>query len=72
MKIFKKTHAFEKNKDSLTKEYNIMQGLNHKNLVNFIEILPDADYIKKDKESYKCMAIVIEYAAGGELFEYVA
>jgi serine/threonine protein kinase len=24
VKIFKKTHAFEKNKDSLTKEYQVM------------------------------------------------
>jgi hypothetical protein len=49
-----------------------MQGLNHKNLVNFVEILPEADYVKKNEKSYKCMAIVIEYAAGGELYEYVA
>lgn len=40
--------------------------------MNFVEILPEADYVKKNEKSYKCMAIVIEYAAGGELYEYVA
>lgn len=49
-----------------------MQGLNHRNLVNFVEILPEAEYFKKNGNSYKCMAIVIELAVGGELFEYVA
>jgi len=49
-----------------------MQNLNHPNLVNLIEVKPDADYVKKDGKSYKTMAIVLENAASGELFEYVA
>ena len=62
-----------------------MQNLNHPNLVNLIEVKPDADYVKKDGKSYKVkylkilkinfiqtMAIVLENAASGELFEYVA
>ena len=34
--------------------------------------MPKAEYIKKNGTSYDCMAIVIELAKGGELFEYVA
>jgi serine/threonine protein kinase len=72
IKIFKKTHSFEKNRDSLKKEYQMMKHLNHPNLINLVEIKEEAEYLKKNGQSYKTMAIAIEYAHHGELFEYVA
>lgn len=42
LKIFKKTHDFEKNKETLLKEFQVMQGLNHPNLINLISIKPEA------------------------------
>ena len=53
MKIFKKTNSFEKNKETLIKEFNIMLGLKHKNLVNLIEVRDDSVYIKKNGSTYK-------------------
>ena len=49
-----------------------MKKLNHQNLVNFIEVLEEAKYTKKNGQSYNAMCIVLEYCANGELFDYVA
>lgn len=49
-----------------------MQGLNHINLIRLIEIKENCDYNKRNGTVDKRMAIVIEYAGGGELFEYVS
>jgi len=49
-----------------------MKQLNHPNLVNLIDVKESVDYVKKNGSSYKVMAIILEYAGGGELFEYVA
>lgn len=72
VKIFKKTHAFEKNRENLIKEFKVMENLNNPLLINLKEIKPDSEYIKKNGQSYKTMAIVIELAKNGELFEYVS
>lgn len=49
-----------------------MQQLNHPNLVNLVEVVSDGTYTKKNGDTYKALGIVLEYCAGGELFEYVA
>lgn len=49
-----------------------MKKLNHPNIVNLVDVKDSVDYIKKNGTSYKCMAIILEYAGGGELFEFVS
>jgi hypothetical protein len=49
-----------------------MKKLNHQNIVNLIDVKDSVDYIKKNGQSYKCMAIILEFAGGGELFEFVS
>lgn len=41
-------------------------------MINLIAVLPEATYRKKNGNTYKTMAIVLEYAGAGELFEYVS
>lgn len=36
-----------------------------------IEILDEVDYVKKNGNTYKVFAIVLEYAENGELFDFV-
>jgi len=40
--------------------------------VNLVDVKESIDYVKKSGQTYKVMAIILEYAGGGELFEYVA
>lgn len=49
-----------------------MKKLNHPNLVNLIDCKEAVDYKKKNGQSYKVMAIIMECAGGGELFEFVS
>jgi serine/threonine protein kinase len=49
-----------------------MNKLNHPNLVNLFGFKETIDYVKKDGKVNKVMAILMEYAGAGELFEYVA
>ncbi len=49
-----------------------MKKLHHQNIVNLIDVKESVDYIKKSGQVYKCMAIILEYAGGGELFEFVS
>jgi len=49
-----------------------MKKLHHPNLVNLVDVKESIDYVKKSGQTYKVMAIILEYAGGGELFEYVA
>jgi len=37
-----------------------------------VDVKESVDYVKKNGQSYKVMAIILEYAGGGELFEYVS
>lgn len=55
----------------------MISSINHPNLVNFKEFKNDATYYRKKvgkdgKKEFKCVAIILEYAAAGELFDYVA
>lgn len=48
-----------------------MLKLNHERLINLKEIKQDAEYVKKNGQTYKILAIVIEFASNGELFDYL-
>jgi serine/threonine protein kinase len=72
IKVFKPTHSFQSNLKALENEIKIMKRLKHHNLVNLIDFKESIDYVKKNGKTYKVMAIVLELAQGGELFEYVA
>lgn len=48
-----------------------MKNLNHINIINLIECKA-GEYIKRNGQVKKVYYIVLEYAQGGELFEYVA
>lgn len=55
----------------------MISAIHHKNLVNFKEFKNDATYHRKKvgkdgKSEFTCVAIILEYAAAGELFDYVA
>lgn len=60
------------NLKTLKHEISMMQKLNHKNLVNLIDVCEEATYTKKNGKFYNCIAIILEYVSGGELFEYVS
>jgi serine/threonine protein kinase len=72
LKVFKLCHSFEQNKKTLQHEIDMMKRMNHPNLANLIEFIPDSVYVKKSRATYQTVSIVLEYAGGGELFEYVA
>lgn len=42
-----------------------MKHLKHQNLIQLIDVRESAEYKKKDETTYKCLAIVLEYAQGG-------
>jgi serine/threonine protein kinase len=48
-----------------------MQQLHHENLVRLISVRQNAVY-RCGQVQNVCFAIVLEYAGGGELFDYVA
>mmetsp|Transcript_20600 Transcript_20600/g.18011 ORF Transcript_20600/g.18011 Transcript_20600/m.18011 type:complete len:397 (+) Transcript_20600:306-1496(+) len=49
----------------------MLQQLHHDNIVNLIERVPSADYVKKNGKTYKVFLIVMEIVESGELFEYI-
>lgn len=64
---------------TLKHELGIMSKLHHENLVNLIDVRENSTYKKKSGEMYtwklfslQCFAIIIEYAGGGELFDFIA
>jgi len=42
-----------------------MKNLNQENIVKLIAVRDAAKYTKKDGNSYKCFAIILEYCGGG-------
>ena len=57
---------------TLNKELDIMKDLNHQNLIRLIDARDKAQYCNRQGQTYKCLAIIIEYASGGQLFGYLA
>jgi len=50
---------------TLKHELSIMAKLNHENLVNLIDVRDNSNYTKKNGTTFKCFAIILEYAGGG-------
>ena len=71
VKIIKHSHP-SLNLKTLKKEIEILAALKHTNIVNLVDFIESADYVKKNGQSYKAVAIIMELVPGGELFEYVA
>jgi len=57
---------------TIRSEIEVLTNLRHPNILNLIEFYESIDYVKKNGESYKVVAIVLELIPGGELFEYIA
>ena len=49
-----------------------MEHLHHERLINLAKSQSIEDLIKPNGKTKKVLYIVLEYAAGGELFDYVA
>jgi len=57
---------------TMQNEVNVMKKINHKYLVNFIDVEINGVYTKKDGTKKKVIYIVLELAEGGELFDFIA
>lgn len=57
---------------TIRSEIEVLTSLRHPNILNLVEFYETIDYVKKNGESYKVVAIVLELIPGGELFEYIA
>jgi len=71
VKIIKHSHP-KLNIKTIKKEIEILQKLNHPNIVNLIDFYENATYVKKNEKTYSAVAIIMELVPGGELFEYLA
>jgi len=71
MKVIKHTHP-NLNLKILKKEIEILSNLKHPNIIKIGGCFGSADYVKKNGNSYKAVAIIMELVSGGELFEYIA
>lgn len=58
--------------ETLKEELNVMRELNHENLIRLICVKESATNKKPNQPASSCFAIVLEYAGGGELFDFVA
>nr|XP_058136991.1 serine/threonine-protein kinase MARK2-like [Dasypus novemcinctus] len=61
VKIIEKNEQNSSSLQKLSREVTIMKGLNHPNIVQLYEVM----------ETEKTLYIAMEYASGGELFEYL-
>jgi serine/threonine protein kinase len=68
----KKFKNFNEDTSDINEELRVMEELHHENLIKLISVRQNALYTRKNGLSYRCFAIVLEYAAGGELFDFVA
>ena len=71
VKIIKHSHP-SLNMKTLKKEIEVLSQLKHPHIVNLIDFFEAVDYVKKNGAMYKAVAITMELAPGGELFEFVA
>ena len=56
---------------TIKNEANINSALNHPHILNQYEFLENETYRKKNGTTYTTIAVVLELAAGGELFEFI-
>lgn len=71
VKIIKHSHP-SLNLKTLKKEIEMLSLLKHPHIVNLVDFYESVDYVKKNGAMYKAVAIAMELAPGGELFEFVA
>lgn len=70
VKLIKYSHP-DLNLKNLKSEIKVLSLLKHPNVVSLIDFYESVDYVRRDGSSYKVVAIVLELACGGEIFEYV-
>lgn len=58
--------------ETLKEELAVMKELTHENLIKLIAVKESAVNKKPNQPAINCFAIVLEYAGGGELFDFVA
>lgn len=70
IKLIKHSHP-QINMKIMKREAEILTSLRHTNIVKLLDFMESADYIKKNGQSYKVVAIVLESVPGGELLDYI-
>jgi len=58
-------------KKQLVRELNVMKKVNHKNVIQLVEFDENAEYPESDGRKTKCIVTVLEFASGGELFDFL-
>jgi len=57
---------------NLEHELEILKTLDHPNIIRLTGVRPKATYKKKSGKTREALVIILEFASGGELFDYVA
>jgi len=55
----------------LKRELEVMKKVNHENVIRLITYYDQIDYPEADGAQKKCVITVLEYASGGELFDFL-
>eukprot|EP01083_Nonionella_stella_P271465 919858_1 len=58
-------------KKQLIRELNVMKKVKHENVIQLIEFDENAEYPESDGRKTKCIVTVLEFASGGELFDFL-
>eukprot|EP01084_Bolivina_argentea_P191716 329297_1 len=58
-------------KKQLIRELNVMKKVKHQNVIQLIEFDENAEYPESDGRKTKCIVTVLEFASGGELFDFL-
>eukprot|EP01083_Nonionella_stella_P017014 47514_1 len=58
-------------KKQLMRELNVMKKVNHPNVIKLISFNADAKYPEANGKYTSCIMTALEFAAGGELFDYL-
>jgi len=58
-------------KKQLKRELNVMKKVKHPNVIELIEYLDDVKYPEADGSKKSCIVTVLEFAPGGELFDFL-
>lgn len=55
----------------MIRELNVMKKVKHENVIQLIEFDENAEYPESDGRKTKCIVTVLEFASGGELFDFL-
>jgi len=58
-------------KKQLIRELNVMKKVKHENVIQLIEFDENAEYPESNGKSTPCIVTVLEFASGGELFDFL-